>query len=287
MDLKAKRERNGLACKCGNHGLRWMKSGYMWHCNRCGFRTTLRSGTVMHDSKLPVRTWYLCMAIMCQTKKGLSAHEMRRQLGMKRYQPVWEMMHKLRKAMGQRDGRYLLQDIVEFDEAYMSVPAPRDSVLKRGRGSQRKQNVAVMAESTPLEDIDSGRTESQCRYFKFKALNGQGAHEINRCVAQNIDKRAIILSDRSTSYTDLAHLVDAHVTFLSGRETVKTTLKWVHVAISNAKRTFLGIYHFMRQHYLQLYLDEFCYKLNRRFFGTQLFERLTVALATSSCRQTD
>ena len=132
----------------------------------CGARTTLRSGTVMHDSRLPVRTWYLCMALMSMTKKAMSAHEMRRQLGLKRYEPVWAMMHKIRKAMGQRDGKYGLRDMVEFDEAYISKATEKGKRLKRGKGSQGKKNVAVMAESVPLEDLETGKRSSQCRFFK-------------------------------------------------------------------------------------------------------------------------
>jgi hypothetical protein len=288
MDMKAKREKSGLSCtKCESTRLHWMPSRYMWHCNDCDFRITLCSGTVMQDSKLPLYTWYMCMALMTQTRKPISAHEMRRQLGMKRYEPVWAMMHKLREAMGQRDSRYLLEGTVEFDEAYMSVATQKDTKLKRGRGSQRKQNVAVMAESTPLEDIETGKTGSHCRYFKLKVLESQAAEQVNECVSNNVDSRAIVLSDKSTSYVDIADLVEGHVTCYSDKDTVNTTLKWVHIAISNAKRTLLGIYHCIRERYLQHYLDEFCYKLNRRYFGDRLFDRLTFAVAASSCTQAD
>lgn len=67
-----------------------------------------------------------------------------------------------------------------------------------------------------------------------------------------------------------------HVTEKSSRHTTKTTLKWVHIAISNAKRTFLGVYHKMSSDYLQNYLNEFDYKLNRRNFA-DLFERVIIA----------
>jgi len=67
----------------------------------------------------------------------------------------------------------------------------------------------------------------------------------------------------------------------SDTETTATTLKWVHIAVSNAKRTLLGIYHQVKGKYLQLYLDEFCYKLNRNYFGNHLFDRLILALAKS------
>ncbi len=73
--------------------------------------------------------------------------------------------------------------------------------------------------------------------------------------------------------------VETHVSEKSSKQTTISTLKWVHIAISNAKRNLLGVYHKIKGKYLQLYLDEFCYKLNRRNFGNRLFDRLTLAVA--------
>jgi len=56
-------------------------------------------------------------------------------------------------------------------------------------------------------------------------------------------------------------------------------MPWVHIAISNAKRTLLSIYHKIKGKYLQLHLDEFCNKLNRKYFGEKLFDRLTIAMS--------
>ena len=115
----------------------------------------------------------------------------------------------------------------------------------------------------------------------MKVLEGQGANEINGFIKQNISEESIVFSDKSTSYFDIADYVEVHVTEKSTKESTKTTLQWVHIAISNAKRTLLGIYHKIKGKYLQLYLDEFCYKLNRRYFGDRLFDRLTVAIASN------
>lgn len=115
----------------------------------------------------------------------------------------------------------------------------------------------------------------------MKVLEGQGAEEINGFIEENISERSIVFSDKSTSYFDIAEYVEVHVTEKSTKETTKTTLQWVHIAISNAKRTLLGIYHKIKGKYLQLYLNEFCYKLNRRYFGDRLFDRLTIAVASN------
>lgn len=240
----------------------------------------------MQDSKLPVRVWYQCMMLMMMTRKGISAHEMRRQLGMKNYRPVWEMMHKIRTAMGQRDDRYGLEGMVEFDEGYFSVPVKKGTKLKRGKGSQRKASVAVMAESTPLEDPKTKKKSSQCRYFKMKVLPSQEAKDINEVVEKDLNEQTIVFSDKATNFVDIAKYVEAHVTEYSDEHTNKTTLKWVHIAISNAKRMFLGIYHWFHGSRLQNYLNEFCYKLNRRYFGNRKFDRLATAIASSLCIQT-
>lgn len=283
VDFKQKRDKEGIICKkceCTKHY--WLQDKWQWQCSNCRFRTTLRSGTMLESSKLPFRMWYLAMALMSFSKKGISALEMQRQLGHKFYEPVWAMMHKIRKSMGKRDDKYNLTDMIEFDEGYFEVETSEKEKenLKRGRGSQKQMNVAVIAESVPLEDIKTGKKSKSCRYFKMKVLSNHEANEINEVIKNNIEEKSIIFSDKSTSYVDIADFVEAHLTEKSSNEVTKTTLKWVHIAISNAKRAFLGVYHKMKGIYLQNYLDEFCYKLNRRYFKHRLFDRVALAVIT-------
>lgn len=192
------------------------------------------------------------------------------------------MVHKLRKAMGKRDDRYTLEDMIEMDEGYFTVESSEIEQDKgiRGRGAAGKKNVTIMAESTVLEDIETGKVERQCRYFKAKVLNTHRAGEINSNVSESIDEKSIVFTDQSTSYVDIANFVELHVTEKSNKETTKETLKWVHITISNAKRNLLGNYHKIKGKYLQLYLNEFVYKLNRRYFGDKLFDRLIIANIT-------
>ncbi len=280
-DFRIKREHQGIMCKqCTSTRHYWLKSKSQWQCKTCRFRTTLRSGTMMESSKLPIRIWYLSMAFMSFSKKGISASELQRQLGYKNYQPIWEMMHKIRKSMGKRDSLYDLEDMVEYDEGYFSVSTPKKQQqnLKRGKGSQKQQNVAIMAESTPLEDLETGKVEKHCRYFKMKVLPTHKSGDVDSSIEQNIDEKSIVFSDKSTSYVNISDHVEVHITEKSSKQTTVTTLKWVHIAISNAKRTLLGIYHKIKGKYLQNYLDEFCYKLNRRYFGENLFDRLIISI---------
>lgn len=281
--FKEERDKIDVVCqRCGCKNHYWIKSRWSYECKSCRSRTSLRSGTIMQGSNLSFLIWYRAMFLMSATKKGFSAKEMQRQLGLKRYEPVWALVHKLRKAMGNREARYTLEGMIEFDEGYFTVESSQveQAKAKPGRGAAGKKNVVVMAESTPVENLETGSKSNQVRYFKAKVLDTHSAQEINQTVEENLDDKTIVFSDKSTSYVDIADYVEMHVTEKSSKESTQQTLKWVHIFISNAKRNLLGNYHKIKGKYLQLYLDEFVYKLNRRYFGDKLFDRLIVASIT-------
>ncbi len=273
------RIKRGLTCKkCGGTNHFWLACKGQFECKVCHFRTTLRSGTVMEHSHLSFRVWYLAILFMTATKKGISACEMQRQLGYKRYKTVWSLMHRIRTLMGKRDDLYSLTGMIEFDEGFFKVATPEKEHqrLKRGKGSQRLENVGVMVESTPLVDINTGIESKHCRYFKLKALDTQKSESINTLFQNNVTSDSVVFTDQGNNYQDIHKFVDMHITEKSSKNTTKTTLKWAHIAISNAKRTFLGVYHKMSSDYLQNYLNEFTYKLNRRNFA-DLFQRVIIA----------
>jgi transposase-like protein len=283
--FKEERDKVGITCsRCGHQEHYWIKSRWSYECKSCHHRTSLRSGTVMENSNLPFLVWYKTIFLLSTTKKGFSSKEIQTQLGLKRYEPVWSMVHKIRKAMGKRDARYTLEGMIEFDEGYFTVESSEIEKQQggRGRGAAGKVNVGIAAESTPLEDIETGKKSKHCRYFKAKVLNSHEKEEINETLQQmlDIENQCIVFTDQSSSYIDIANFVELHITEKSNEETTKETLRWVHITISNAKKNLLGNYHKIKRKYLQLYLDEFVYKLNRRYFGEKLFDRLIIACIT-------
>ena len=281
--FKSQRDHVGVICtECGSSEHYWIKSRWSYECKACHHRTSLRSGTIMQSSNLSFLIWYKAMFLMSVTKKGFSAKEIQRQLGLKRYEPVWQMTHKLRKAMGKRDARYTLEGMIEMDEGYFTVASSEveQSQGVRGRGSVGKANTLVMAESVPLEDLETEEQSKSCRYFKAKVLDTHHSAEIDQAVKEAIDNESIVFTDQSTSYVNIADFVELHITEKSNEQTTKETLRWVHITISNAKRNLLGNYHKIKRKYLQLYLNEFIYKLNRRYFGEKLFDRLVIANIT-------
>ena len=284
LHFKEERDKLGVICKrCSHTAHYWIKSQWSYECKQCRSRTSLRSGTIMQSSNLSFLIWYKAMFLLTATKKGFSSKEIQRQLGLKRYEPVWAMVHKLRKAMGNREDRYTLEGMIEMDEGYFTIEASKHhhKTQKAGRGSKTKNNVMIMAESTILENIETGKVERQCRYFKAKVLENHQADTTDNNFKSAIDQEeTIVFTDKSTSYVNIADYVELHISEISNEKTTKETLKWVHIAISNAKRNFTGNYHKIKRKYLQLYLNEFVYKLNRRYFGEKIFDRLVIANIT-------
>lgn len=276
--LKEQREKQGIVCsKCGHIHHYWKKNRNEWQCKKCGHRTTLTSGTVMHGSKLPIMYWYIAMHLLTSTKKSFSALEMQRQLGHNRYQPIWELMHKLRNVMGQRDAEYQLCGSIELDEGFFSTQrdeTEKGKPLKAGRGSQKKAKVLVMAESTPVEGSKMN-IKKQVGHIKMVVIPNLKASTIDVEVIDNIKKESSLITDASSSYVHFKNLVGEHTSQVIAPKEVGKVLPWVHIVISNAKRLLLDIYHDVKSEFLQSYLNEFCYKFNRR--NINCFERLMFA----------
>ncbi len=175
VKFKQYRDQVGVCCaKCGSSSHYWKKDKEQYECKDCGTRTTLKSGTVMHKSKLPYRYWFITMHLLTSTKKSFSAKEIQRQLGHKRYAPIWHMVHKLRLAMGKRDDQYILAGAIELDDGFFTTEVPqqhKEEPLKRGRGSQKKSKVLVMAESEMVVSPKKGQKPRRVGYLKMKAID--------------------------------------------------------------------------------------------------------------------
>jgi hypothetical protein len=279
--FKQYREHVGVVCiKCDCREHYWKRDKESYECKSCGYRQGLKANTVLHKSKLPYRYWFIAMHLLTSTKKSFSAKELQRQLGHKRYQPIWHMVHKLRDAMGKRDGEYVLAGRIELDEGYFSTeipPSEKDKPVKRGVGSQKKSKVLVMAESEFVEVSKKGRKPRRVGYLKMKVIENLKKETINEHVQKLAAKTTEIDTDDSNSYVDLKKFVPRHNSQVIPKEKVGEVLPWVHIAISNAKRQLINTYHNVRPEFLQKYLDEFCYKFNRRYAGEALFNRLIVA----------
>lgn len=274
--LKEQREQAGITCsKCGCTHHYWKPYRNQWQCKQCGHRTGLKAGTVMHGSNLPLMYWFIAIHLLTSTKKSFSAAELQRQLGHKRYQPIWELLHKLRDVMGQRDATYKLVGSIELDEGFFSTSVEedeKDKPLKRGRGSQKKTKVLVMAESTPQEPNKKYNLDKAVGHIKMIVIDDLKAKTLDSNVIKFINNDADLTTDDSTSYVNFKNLVNSHMSQVVEPKQISKVLPWVHITISNAKRLLIDIYHDIKPEFLQSYLNEFCYKFNRR--KLDVFERL-------------
>src|SRR5574344_18798 len=278
--LKDVREKEGLKCsKCGCEKLYWNKARKIWICAECHHEIRLTAGTVMHASKLPLMYWFTAIHLLTSTKKTFSALEIQRQLGHKRYQPIWEMVHKIRSVMGERDAEYKLEQTIELDEGYFSTDDKREEgeSLKRGVGSQKKSKVLVMVESEAADNPKKGQKSRKCGHLKMKVIPNLLPDTFAKETIASIDSQSTVIMDNLKSHKGVEeHVAESQRQTVPGKEAPKI-LPWVHIAISNVKSLMQDMYHGIKEEFLQEYLDEFCYKFNRKYFGDKVFDRLIIA----------
>ncbi|HXD92659.1 MAG TPA: IS1595 family transposase [Bacteroidia bacterium] len=239
----------------------------------------------MEKSKMPIQNWFIIFHLMTSVKKSFSAKEIQKQLERNRYEPVWLLMQKIRIAMGKADARYQLVGDIEIDDAHYEVvldkktrlrqPKTWSRQLKRGKGSERQAKVVVMVESRPNPfNKNKHRPSKSLGRIKMATIDHFKYQEINYEVEKAINQEAVILSDGLAGFKRLNEVVSKHVTATVMPTESSKVFPWVNTTISNSKRLLLGTHHSIGKLFLQNYLNEFCYKLNRRNHYIDLFDLL-------------
>lgn len=281
LKFKEMRDKQGVICpKCGSTHHYWKKSKEAYQCAKCGYRQSLRANTVMHGSKLPFMYWFIAMHLLTATKTSFSASELQRQLGHKRYQPIWELLHKLRSVMGKRDDKYTLSGNIELDEGFFTTFIPeyqKYEKLKAGAGSQKKTKVIVMAETEETESSIKYQKPTKVKHIKMIVVENLKANTIDDVAIKNIEKESSIITDASSSHIHFKSMFNEHKSQVINPKDIGKVLPWVHIAISNSKSLLQSIHHGVKPEFLQEYLNEYCYKFNRRYFGEDMFDRLLLA----------
>ena len=266
------RQRHGVKCpKCGCVHCTYLPSRTKFECKECGCRFSLRSGTVMHGSKLPFRYWFITIHLLTATKHTFSALEIQRQLGHNRYQPIWEMVHKLWDVMGKRDAEYNLTGYVELDEGFFTSEKTKSN---KARENDWKAKVMVMAESTPVFNPAPSKKSKKVGHIKMLVIPDLRKETLFNVTKDNIHRDSIISMDASHSHSIIENVYDSICEKCPTQKDVDNLLPWVHTTIANAKMLLVDTYHGIKEEYLQEYLNEFCYKFNRRYFGEDLFDRV-------------
>jgi len=276
----------GITCKHCNKKTKhcFVKAQKRFQCSQCRKRSSYKVGTMMENSKIGIQVWFMLIHLMTSIKKSMSAAEVSRQLDM-RYDTVWYAMHKIRCAMGKRDSQYELNGTVEMDDAFfvaVDLERDRSEPLKRGRGSQRLAKVMVMVESEEATDkemikkygkVTRHNKKRKMGFVKMIVMEDLSSVEINYEAAKNLSPDVNVIADDWKGYRSLNTVVAKVKQMVTPPEKAMDHLPWVHTVISNAKKMTLGIHHSVAKQYLQNYLNEFVWKINRRNFRSDPFER--------------
>jgi transposase-like protein len=237
----------GFICpKCGHDDGYRLSRTRIIECAVCEHQTSITAGTIFHRTRIPLLNWFWMMFLVAQDKGGTSTLRIAKQLGMV-YSTAWHIMHKIRQAMTKRDNEVVrLAGLIELDEGFFGRKKPQCQVL-------------VMIESGNKQAGSLVSEPEIKRVIEAHVDNESQQHFVTDCAAAHNTLRK------------MGHKLETH---LSTPESAARKLPWVHRAISLAKRFILGTYHGINRKHLQRYLDEFCYRFNRRFKESQLYESL-------------
>ena len=252
---------NGFVCpKCGCTEYYPVCGRNTFQCRACRHQTSITAGTVMHRTHLPLTVWFWAIYLCATDKRGISAVQLSRTLGIC-YETAWYLLRRIRRAMAQRDEKYALSGIVEMDDGYVGG-ATRNG--KRGRGTDKAKIVVALS-----------KTENGAALFtRMQVVEDVTSGTLQQVVDEAIAPGSKIECDGYKSYRNLSGVA------LDAKKYESGDLHWLHKTISNLKAFLLGTYHGRCQQ-LQAYLDEFCFRFNRRKTGDQIFIRMTRAVATS------
>ena len=126
---------DGFVCRrCGHRHAYELTKERRWQCAACRHQVSLTAGTILHNTRTPLPLWFWAAYLMTTDKRGISALLLQRQLGLKRYETAWMMLHKLRRAMV-NIARAPLRGEVEIDDTWVGGPqvGSRGSRQLKGR----------------------------------------------------------------------------------------------------------------------------------------------------------
>ena len=243
---------HGPTCiRCGLVGVPELPVGGIYQCASCCYQFSVTAGTIMHDSHLPLRKWFLAIYFMCVSKKGVSALQLKRTLGIGSYRTAWYLCHRIREAMGNDPftGPTLL-GVVEVDETLVGG-------RKRNRGRAYKGNKTWVAGA-----IQRG---GKVRVERIPNIRRHTLHDfIHRTVK---DEAEAIYTDELKSYLGIGDEDTRHEMVKHSEE------QWVVGDVhtngiegvwSLFKRSIIGTFHKMSAKHLDRYLEELEWRFNNR-----------------------
>lgn len=249
---------DGFRCAGCGHDRAWAhKARLIAECTACGKQHSLLAGTIFEQTKTGLAKWFLAIYLVTSSKGGISAMELKRQMGFGSYQTAWSWLHKIRTAMV-RPERPPLSQRVEADETYVGGPRAGSS----GRGAAGKIRVAGA--------VESGRGRARGRRLgrlRLAVVADASAKSLEGFLGQNVARPAAVATDGWSGYQGLGAAGWRH-------EPLNLSASWgdaalrlpaIHLVFGLAKRWLLGTHHgAVSAKHLPAYLDEFVFRFNRR-----------------------
>ncbi|MDO8684159.1 MAG: IS1595 family transposase [Armatimonadota bacterium] len=229
-------------------------------CRKCRTQFTVTVGTVMQGSHITLRQWVQAFHLMCSSKKGISALQLQRNLGLGSYRSAWHLSHRIRLAMQADPMAAMLAGTVEVDETYIGGKPRKGnpggvekSKSKRGRGTKKTPVLLLVqrggnAFSKPIENVNG------------KTLKG--------AIKEMVDKNSRIVTDEWTAYNGISkHFAGGHHTVNHGageyaRGDISTNTAESYFAL--LKRGVNGVFHHISKQHLHRYCGEFDFRWNYR-----------------------
>jgi len=259
--LFEKRWSNGFKCpKCNHNEYFNISSRNLYQCKSCNHQTSVTAGTIFDKTRTPLVKWFLAIYLMSDDKRGVSALSLKTKLGIS-YNTAWTMSHKIRHAMSKRDENYMLGGIVELDDTFFGTPSEGG---KRGRGTDK---TAVLV-SVSLSN------EGKPKYAKMKVVDSVDGTNVKNFAKKAIAHGSEVRTDGFSTYSVLNGADYSLVKKKFNPKKEPKHLHWTHIITSNAKAFINGTFHGLDSVHLQRYLDEFCYRLNRRWHSGNIFPNL-------------
>jgi len=219
-------------------------------CRACKKQFTVTTGTVFEDSHIPISKWLLALYLLAASKKGMSAHQFHRTLGIT-YKSAWFMAHRLRYAMMEGPLAELMQGVVEVDETYIGARNKRGT--KRGRPGPDSHKTPVVAL------VERG---GRVRAFPMPRVT---AANLNMAITDHVHPDAMMMTDEFSAYLKLGR--KNHQTVNHGREEYvrgDVYTNTVEGFFSLLKRGITGVYHHVGRGHLNRYCDEFSFRYDHR-----------------------
>ena len=226
----------------------------LYQCGECNGQFTVTVGTIFEKSKIPLNKWLIAWYLLCSSKKGFSAAQLQRSLGLGSYRTAWFMMHRIRYALADPAFSDKLggpggSGIVEADETYVGGKT-------KGKGRAYKGNKTAVV--TVIER--GGNARSQV----FAKVTGEN---LDRVLIGNVDLGARLMTDEHPGYKRPGRKFKSHETVTHSKEEYVRGDVYTNTAegfFANLKRGITGVYHHVGSHYLQQYLGEFDFRYSTR-----------------------